>query len=85
MYTITQDKCSSYGVVKLIVDLESEVSSLPTHFTPGSKAIILENSKVFMLTNKKTWIEIKISTSGGGGGGDTPTPDEEIVYDGGSF
>lgn len=84
MFTIIQDKNSGYGVVKLVVDTEADLATLPTHYTPGSRAIVLENAKIYMLSNEKKWTYVK---TGGGGGGDTPDipSTEEVYYDGGSF
>lgn len=82
MFTIIQDKNSGYGVVKLVVDEEKELATLPTHYTPGSKAIMLDTLKVYMLNNQKQWKHVKNTNSGGGS--DKPSTDE-IVYDGGAF
>ena len=85
MFTIIQDKNSGYGVVKLVLDTEADLATLPTHYTPGSRAIVLENAKIYMLSNEKKWTYVK--TSDGSGGGNTPDipSTDEIIYDGGSF
>jgi hypothetical protein len=51
----------------------------------GTTAFVIENSKYYMLNGQKQWKEINPfgSSAGGGGGGDYPTPDDEIIYEGG--
>lgn len=46
------------GVVELVVDARSEIATLPTDYNPGSDAIVLEDSSVWMLGNDKEWHEI---------------------------
>lgn len=58
----------------LSVDKESEIKSLPTWWAPGSKAIIIENNKTYILNGDNKWEFLSQSTSGGpidpGGEGD---------------
>lgn len=77
MYTVSRR--GGYGPKKYIVDLESDISSLPTHgIPPGSIAFVIEKSIHYMLNNQRRWVKVELST--GGSGGETP---DEIIYDGG--
>lgn len=79
MYTVSRR--GGYGPKKYIVDLESDISSLPTHgIPPGSIAFVIEKSIHYMLNNQRRWVKVELSTGGGTGGGETPG---EIIYDGG--
>ena len=82
MYTVS--RTGGYGPKKYIVDLESDISSLPTHgIPPGSIAFVIEKSIHYMLNNQRRWVKVELSTGGNGGGsGGGETPDE-VIYDGG--
>lgn len=59
MFTITKqgDEIRPY-VTEIVVDTEEEVSSLPTHYTPGSSCIVTGTSSVYMLNNKHEWVKL---------------------------
>ena len=46
------------GVVEIVADTLADVSTLPTNYSAGSDAIVIENSSVWMLGNDKQWHEI---------------------------
>lgn len=43
------------GLVELVIDKESDLTSVPTHYAPGSVCIVIESSNVYMLNNEKEW------------------------------
>lgn len=47
-------------VTEFVVDLLEDISNLPISpaVSPGSVAIVLENSSVYMLGNDNTWKEL---------------------------
>ena len=86
MYSISANRNRvAYDIKKFIVDLTSDIQTLPTDCSAGSTAFVIEKSSRYMLNNNKQWVKIQSnsgSSSGGGeGGGDDP--DTEIIYDGG--
>lgn len=44
-----------YNLVEIICDLESDVVSIPTTFSPGSKVFVVESSSYYMLNTSKEW------------------------------
>ena len=46
------------SVVEIVVDYRAEIGTLPTEYSAGSDAIVIEDSSVWMLGNDKTWHEI---------------------------
>jgi hypothetical protein len=60
------EKITPY-LVRLLVDTEDEIATLPTHFTPGSTCEVVATSSTYRLNNQGQWIKQK--SSGGGGGG----------------
>jgi hypothetical protein len=73
----------AYGQKEFVVDLASEISSLPTKCTPGSTAFVIETSQYYMLNNQRQWVKVNLASgSGTGGGGDLPE-DGEVIYNGG--
>lgn len=44
-----------YNLVEIICDLESDVVSIPTTFSPGSKVFVVESSSYYMLNASKEW------------------------------
>ncbi len=50
----TGDKQSPY-VVELIADTDEDISTLPTHYAPGSTCIVVASSSVYVLNNQKEW------------------------------
>lgn len=60
---IQQDNDVSYNVIQCVVNLKSEIADLPTTFSSGSTAFVIEDSSVYMLsvgdaTGIKVWKEI---------------------------
>ena len=43
------------AVVELIADTDADVTSLSTHYAPGSTCIVVASSSVYILDNTKTW------------------------------
>lgn len=52
-----------YNLVEIICDLESDVVSIPTTFSPGSKVFVVESSSYYMLNASKEWK--KLAKTGG--------------------
>lgn len=80
MYSIS--RTGEYEPKKFIVDLVSDVNTLPTKgIPPGSTAFVIENSTSYMLNNQRRWIKVNLSNGSGGssGGGGY----DEVIYDGG--
>lgn len=56
---IRQNGQAVYGLVEFVIDNISDVTDLPTENTaPGSTAICIENSSVYILDHNKTWREL---------------------------
>ena len=55
----------SYGIKKFILDTEDDLQNLPKGVRPGSSALVISTSKVYVLNHEGYWIEI-ISSGGGG-------------------
>lgn len=72
----------AYGVKAYVLDLKSDLSSLPTNITPGSIAFIIESSQYYMLNTQGNWVAVTFCSSDGSSseGGDTF---DEVIYDGG--
>lgn len=47
-------------VTEVACDKESDLSKIPANVAPGSVAIIIENSKVFMKKSTGEWVEIGV-------------------------
>ena len=78
----------AYGIKHYNADHESDRLSINTfNITPGSTVFVIENSKHYMLNNKKEWIEINLfgngSSNGNTGSGDNDSGDG--FYDGGDL
>lgn len=48
-----------YNVVNLAVDTEADIVNLSTKYAPGSTAIVIETSQVYMLNGLLVWTELK--------------------------
>lgn len=48
----------TYGVKEFVLDSEADIASLPKDVVPGSTAIIISTSSVYMMNSKKEWVEI---------------------------
>lgn len=90
MYSISANRNKvAYDIKRFIVDLTSDIQTLPTDCSAGSTAFVVENSSRYMLNNNKQWVKIQTSSGSsgeggeGGGGGDGDDTDMEIIYDGG--
>lgn len=61
---IQQDNDIAYNVRSVVVNTLEDISTLPTKWSSGSTALVLENSAVYMLsvpdetTGAKEWVEI---------------------------
>lgn len=47
-----------YGVTEYVIDSEDDVQSLPTSAKPGSTAICIATSSVYMLNSERKWVEL---------------------------
>ena len=84
MYSISANRNKiAYDIKRFIVDFTSDIANLPTNCTPGSTALVLENSQRYMLNNNRNWVLIKTSGESGSGGGSGDNTEMEVVYDGG--
>lgn len=54
-----------YNLVEIICDLESDVVSIPTTFSPGSKVFVVDSSSYYMLNASKEWKKL-VATTGEG-------------------
>lgn len=73
----------AYGIKHYNVDNESDRLSINTfNLTPGSTVFVIENSKHYMLNNKKEWIEVNLFSNGSSNVG--PNPGDGF-YDGGDL
>ena len=57
-----------YGIQSYIVDTDTDLAYLSTNLKPGTKAIVLDTGKTYMLNHNNQWKEIP--AGGGSGGGD---------------
>ena len=49
---------TAYGIKEFVCDTIADIDELPIDIPAGSTAFVIEGSKVFMLNNKKEWVEI---------------------------
>lgn len=49
---------TAYGTKEFLCDTLADVESLPIDITPGSTALVIEGSKVFILNNEHEWKEL---------------------------
>lgn len=53
-YTIIPfDNSFAHGLVRIIVDKDSDVDEVPKTFSVGSKVIVAESGKTYLLNNKR--------------------------------
>lgn len=82
MYSLISNRGKvTYNIQRFVVDLETDISNLPTDGAPGSTAFVIENGSRYMLTNDKVWKLLPVSNSGSSGGAVDPTA--TYIYDGG--
>ena len=62
--TLPYDDSLTHGPVRVIVDKESDIKDLPKDFSAGSKAIVAESGKTYLLNNKQEWKKQPVSTGG---------------------
>lgn len=56
-----------YNLVEIVCDEETDIAGLPTTFSPGSKAFVIETSSNYMLSTNKVWkkyVQINTGTDG---------------------
>ena len=51
--TLPYDDSLTHGPVRIIVDKESDIKDLPTDFSIGSKAIVAESGRTYLLNNEQ--------------------------------
>lgn len=65
MYSLyANDDDISYGIQKFIVDTEEDVEFLPKTAKPGSSALVIGSSRLYILNHEKQWKEIKKENGG---------------------
>ena len=65
-----QDGETLYGVKEYILDSPEDIPSLPTNIRPGSTALVISTSNIYMLNGSKQWVLMGGDSSSGGGSGD---------------
>ena len=66
-YTLyANDDNIAYGVKKFIVDTTADLAQLPKNITPGSSALVIKTSTIYMLSNEHNWEKITIASGEGG-------------------
>lgn len=59
MYSyISQGEDIAYNLIQLCADTREDIDDLPTNVAVGSTCIIIEDSSVWMLNNKRKWEEL---------------------------
>ena len=87
-YTAIYANGSTFNMVKkFVIDSFNEIYDIDTsQLSPGSTTFDISSSKIYMLNNKKQWIEIQTGAGSGGGGGASPSAKQNDVtfidYDG---
>jgi hypothetical protein len=65
-------------------DDESDLKTIDVSTAPmGSRCYVINTGRTFALNSQKVWKLVPTSSGGGSDDPDTPTPDKEIIYDGG--
>ena len=60
MYSLyANDDNISYGIQKFVLDTDSDITNLPVDIKPGSSALIINSSNIYVLNHEKKWIKIK--------------------------
>lgn len=54
--SIKQGSKDTPHVAELVVNSEADMSTVPTHYAPGSTCIVIESSNVYMLNLDKIWV-----------------------------
>lgn len=55
---ISVDGKPVYGLYEYVCDYAEDYKTLPTNCAVGSRAFIIENSKVYMMNSSRKWVEI---------------------------
>ena len=55
---MSQNGKDQYSLTEFVVDIEGDVASLPTDVAPGSAALIVSTSDVYILNTEKEWKKI---------------------------
>lgn len=80
-YLISNRGKVSYDIQRFVVDLETDITELPTDGAPGSTAFVIENGSRYMLNNERVWK--LLPTASGSESGGTIDPTATYIYDGG--
>ena len=87
MFSILSNNGRPATIQTYLLDLESDLQSIPLKScSPGDQALVIENSKRFMLNHSKQWVQVTFNSTGGnagGGGGSGGDGTEEVIYNGG--
>ena len=65
-----QDGETLYGVKEYILDSPEDITSLPINVRPGSTALVISTSDIYMLNGNKQWVLMGGGSSSGDGSGD---------------
>jgi hypothetical protein len=68
---------TAYNLQHFVIDTAAEIADLPIDAHVGSTVFIVENSKYYMLNNKKEWVRVLL--------GSGIASDSTLVYDGGDL
>lgn len=59
MYNVIKENDKSkYNITEFVCDSVEDIASLPNTVAPGSTAIVIKETRVFMLNNKGEWEEL---------------------------
>lgn len=48
----------AYGIKEFVCDTVADIDELPIDIAPGSTALVIDGTKVFMLNNQHEWKEL---------------------------
>lgn len=46
---------NKYGIFEFVLDTEDDIATLPNDCAPGSSALVIDSSNVYMLNSKGEW------------------------------
>ena len=49
---------TAYGIKEFVCDTIEDIDELPIDIAPGSTALVIDGTKVFMLNNQHEWKEL---------------------------
>lgn len=51
-----QDGETLYGIKEFMLDTAADVADLPTNIRPGSTALVIPTSEIYILNGEKQWV-----------------------------